>query len=199
MLVAGRDLLRELERSHRKLRKNKYVFIGDTQRCGLGIFAAVAFEAGQAIVVDDDGDYYRDAITEAEAIALGLDLATHCFQVDHDLFLLPHGSVDDLINHSCAPTAGIRLTDKGYELVALRHVARGEEITYDYSTYIASGEQLECRCGARTCRGVIGRFRDLPADLRRHYLAHGVVGAFAAAELGHGLDRRNRARRGAAA
>ena len=80
--------------------------------------AALAFSLpgsslqGQAIVADEDDDYYDTSYSYAQIAALGLDLARHCFQIDHDRYLLPHGSIDDLINHSCEPTAGIT-ADRG--------------------------------------------------------------------------------------
>lgn len=173
----------DIEYAHRKLIKTRNVYVAETALCGVGIFAAAPFRDGQAIVVDEDGDYYEGAITEAQVRLLGLDLGIHCFQIDHDRYLLPHGSIDDLINHACEPTAGIRLTERGYRLLALRDVAPGEQLTYDYSTYISNPrDRMRCRCGAPTCRGVIGPFRELPRELRAYYVARGVVGAFAAAE-----------------
>jgi SET domain len=171
----------DLDYIHRKLSKSRYVYIAETERCGLGIFAAKDFPNGEAIIRDDDGDYFDGAITAAQVEALGLDLATHCFQIDHDRFLLPHGSIDDLINHSCDPAAGIRLTAKGYELIALRNIEKSDELTYDYSTYISSRERLRCRCGSPRCRKDTGPFRELASELRAYYLERGVVGAFAAA------------------
>jgi hypothetical protein len=174
----------DLDHVHRKLSKTRFVYIAETERCGFGIFAAKPFPSGQPILVDEDGDYYRTSYSYAQVMAFGLDLVQHCFQIDHDRYLLPHGSIDDLINHSCSPTAGIRLTGKGYELLALRDVQVGEELTYDYSTYIANPrERLSCCCGSASCRSEVGPFRDLPAYRRAYYLARGVVGAFAAQGL----------------
>ena len=176
-----RALLLDLDYVYRKLSKSKHLYIAETKLCGLGIFAAKDFPAEEVVIRDDDGDYFDGAITAAQVDALGLDLATHCFQIDHDRFLLPHGSIDDLINHSCDPTAGIRLTATGYELIALRNIGKGDELTYDYSTYISSRERLRCRCGSPRCREDVGPFRELASELRAYYLERGVVGAFAAA------------------
>jgi hypothetical protein len=172
-----------LDYIRRKLTKCRFIYLAECGDYGIGIFAAKSFEQGEPIVVDEDGDYYKDSITEAEAHALGLDLSEHCFQIEHDRYLLPHGSMDDLINHSCHPTAGIVLTAQGYRLVALRSIAPGEQITYDYSTYISNPrERLVCSCGSAQCRGIIGPFADLPIHLQAYYISRGVVGGFAAAE-----------------
>jgi hypothetical protein len=180
----------DLDYLHRKITKTQYIYIGDAGRCGLGIFAAKNFPQGQTIITDDDGDYYSATYTYAQIVSMGLDLVKHGFQIDHDRYLLPHGSIDDLINHSCEPTAGITLTERGYRLVALREIAVGEQVTYDYSTYIANPqERLRCCCGSKRCRGEVGPFRDLPLWWRAYYLERDVVGAFAAADgSGHEAD-----------
>jgi hypothetical protein len=37
---------------------------------------------------------------------------------------------------------------------------------------------MRCLCGADNCRGIIGNFETLPDDLRKKYLALGIVGSF---------------------
>ncbi len=183
-MTSGRSsLLVDLHYIRRNISKSKFIYIADTGRHGLGIFAARSFLDGEKIVSDQEGEYFDGALSLDQVRSLGLDLCTHCFQVDHDRFLLPSGSVDDLINHSCEPNAGIRLTELGYDLIALRDIDIGEELTYDYSTYIASPERLICSCGAAGCRGEVGRFSELAPSLRARYIARGVVGAFAAASV----------------
>lgn len=162
-----------------KLAKCRYIYIGETEDRGLGIFAAKSFARGEFIVIDEDGDYYDDVMTEAEALRRGHDLANDCFQVGIDRYLLPNGNIDDFVNHSCRPNTGLRLTGRGYRMMALAPIETGDELTYDYSTYIANPrETLRCACGAPACRGLVGRFADLPDEVRRRYLRRGVVGAF---------------------
>lgn len=74
------------------------------------------------------------------------------------------------LNHACDPNARI----SGRELLAMRPIARGEEVTFDYETTewdMASPFRCGCtRCGGRTIRG----FRWLPAaerERRRPWLA----------------------------
>lgn len=179
------DLRTALDYIHRNLTKSKYIFIRETERYGIGIFAAKSFVLGEVILCEDDGDYYSCAVREADVLRWGLDLSRHAFQVDHDLYLLPRGSIDDLINHCCEPSAGIRLTPSGYLLIALRNIAIGEELTYDYSTYISNPrERLVCACGSASCRRDIGPFRDLPLKTKLFYVGHDVVGAFAVEDAG---------------
>jgi hypothetical protein len=168
----------------RKLTKCLNVYIGTTEACGYGLFAARPFAQGSTVIVDEDGDYYEGAMTLVEALRRGHDLTHDLFQIGPDSFLLPNGNIDDFVNHSCRPTTGLRLTPMGYRMVALVDIAPGDELTYDYSTYIGdTPERLACACGTTACRGTVGPFRELPPALRRYYLAHDVVGAFAAAGL----------------
>lgn len=165
----------------RKLTKCLNVFVGRTEACGFGLFAATPFARGSTVIVDEDGDYYEGVMTLVEALNRGYDLANDLFQIGPDAFLLPNGNLDDLVNHSCRPTTGLRLTPLGYRMVALVDIQPGDQLTYDYSTYIGdTPERLVCACGAAECRGVIGPFSALPPALRHYYLAHDVVGAFAA-------------------
>ena len=130
-------------------------------------------------MADDDGDYYDHVMSYEELLRLGCDL-DRTIQVGPDAFKLPTGSLDDFTNHSCDPNTGVRLTERGTVVVALRNIVAHEELTYDYSTYLNNPyESMVCRCGAPNCRGVIGSFATLPAELRQHYEALGIVGEFA--------------------
>jgi len=66
------------------------------------------------------------------------------------------------INHSCAPNCETEETEEGRVFVeALRDIARGEELNYDYCLVIDEKitkklkRQYECRCGAKECRGTM--------------------------------------------
>jgi uncharacterized protein len=95
------------------------------------------------------------------------------------------------VNHSCTPDVGIR---DDVMLTALRPIAVGEQICFDYSTTMweveacsAIGDTpwaMPCLCGAVVCRGTACEFPALPAALREHYLALGIVQRFIVERLG---------------
>lgn len=86
---------------------------------------------------------------------------------------LPPGA---FCNHSCNPNCGIK---NSVRLVALKPIARGEEILMDYSACMSGDpETMECCCGSERCRGVIGNFEDLPEQIRDEYLSRGMVSDF---------------------
>jgi SET domain-containing protein len=64
--------------------------------------------------------------------------------------------VDELFlytNHSCDPSAGL---GEDFRLRAIRDIAPGEEITWDYETWMWHEVwTIKCRCGSPKCRGRI--------------------------------------------
>ncbi len=123
---------------------------------GRGVFALEPIQHGQHIIALE-GRLLPTADLTDDLLAL---------QVDHDLWLCSDGSsLDDMINHSCDPNAGF--LDGQPVLHALRDIAAGEEICWDYSTSISEpGWTLDCCCGSPRCRGVVRGWRDLTANER---------------------------------
>ncbi len=75
-------------------------------------------------------------------------------QVEEELFIVAlHEGPADYVNHSCEPNSGLR---GQIELVAMRAIAVGEEITFDYAMSDGSAyDEFTCECGALNCRGVV--------------------------------------------
>jgi len=67
------------------------------------------------------------------------------------------------VNHSCAPNCET-IDDDGHIFVnAIRDIAAGEELLYEYNLYDSDEDSQDCYCGAKKCRGTM--FSDL--ELRR--------------------------------
>ena len=89
------------------------------------------------------------------------------------------GRIDDLVNHSCAPNAGLRFGARGVFLVAIRDIAAGEEIAWDYSTTLQDSPwRMICQCRAPECRRVIGNFDALPADRQSWFRVQDLVAPY---------------------
>ncbi|MCG8493655.1 MAG: SET domain-containing protein-lysine N-methyltransferase [Sneathiellales bacterium] len=56
------------------------------------------------------------------------------------------------LNHSCDPNVGIQ---GQVSFVAMRQIAPGEELSFDYATGDHDDWEMTCQCGARECRGII--------------------------------------------
>ncbi len=71
------------------------------------------------------------------------------------------GNAARWINHSCAPNCEADETEGRVFIKALRKIAPGEELFYDYGLTIDERytpklkKQYECRCGAKRCRGTM--------------------------------------------
>ena len=57
------------------------------------------------------------------------------------------------INHSCDANCETEELDGHVWIVALRDIAAGEELSYDYCLYDGDEEDAPCNCGAKRCRG----------------------------------------------
>ena len=68
------------------------------------------------------------------------------------------------INHSCDPNCETEDDNDHIYVVAIRDIAAGEELTYEYNLYDSEDEEGDCHCGAPQCRGTM--FSDLELTRR---------------------------------
>lgn len=130
---------------------------------GRGVFATQAIEAGSTVI-----EYKGQIITWEEA----LDRHPHDpEQPNHTFYFhLDDGHVIDgkhegntarWINHSCAPNLEAEQDGNRVFLKALRDIAPGEELFFDYGLVIdarltaALKREYACWCGAKACRGTM--------------------------------------------
>jgi SET domain-containing protein len=137
---------------------------------GRGVFAGRSIRAGERIV-----EYLGERIDQDEAAARYDD---ESMELHHTfLFGLNDGTLIDggadgnearFINHSCDPNCEAResLGKDGLlhvHIYALRGIAKGEELVYDYALTREGDPQphweelYRCRCGSAHCRGTLLR------------------------------------------
>ncbi len=112
------------------------------------------------------------AVTYEQVLALTEAEKSHTIQVDEGIYLAPLGMEEpaDFINHSCNPNAGIR---GQISLVAMRAIAAGEEITFDYAMADSSPyDEFACACGAANCRGTVRGSDWQLKSLWQHYVGY---------------------------
>ena len=150
---------------------------------GKGVFAIQDIKQGQNITfldgelcslreiikrVKEGNEHISDPLAVAEEEYIDLDEVSRTF------------------NHSCNPNAFIRGKN---ELVALKYIKKGQEITYDYSTTMNEDEDkikqlgwslwtCACHCGSSNCRGTIDQFQTLPEEIQHYYLQNKFVPDF---------------------
>lgn len=56
------------------------------------------------------------------------------------------------INHSCEPNCEADEREGRVWIIALRDIAPGEELTYDYNLYDGDEDEARCNCGSAACR-----------------------------------------------
>lgn len=130
---------------------------------GRGVFAIQPIEAGSTVI-----EYKGEIITWEEA----LDRHPHDpEQPNHTFYFhLDDGHVIDgkyqgnsarWINHSCAPNIEAEQDGNRVFLKALRDIAPGEELFFDYGLVIDARltpslkREYACWCGAKQCRGTM--------------------------------------------
>ncbi len=81
---------------------------------------------------------------------------TYLFGMDDGKTVIDGFGMAAFVNHSCRPNCETDQIDDRIWIIALRDIAPGEELTYDYNIYDAEpGEKCPCYCGAADCRGTM--------------------------------------------
>ena len=130
---------------------------------GKGVFALVPLAAGEVVI-----EYTGEVITWREALRRHPhDPAdpdhTFYFHIDekHVIDAKVGGNSARWINHACDPNCEADEQDGRIFITALRDIAPGEELSYNYGLVIDQRytkklkKQFECRCGSAHCRGTM--------------------------------------------
>jgi len=129
---------------------------------GYGLFARDFIPQGWRII-----EYLGERITKAEAerreekrlarLEAGGDGCVYVFELNQRYDI--DGSVDwnlaRRINHSCAPNCEAQNIRGHIWIVALRDLAPGEELNFDYGFSYSEWRLHPCGCGAAQCVGYI--------------------------------------------
>ncbi len=149
--------------------------VGKSRISGNGVFAtrriakgtSICFLTGELCTLDEMLVRVKEG-KEEPSDPLGVDDEKY---IDLD-------EVPRTFNHSCSPNAFIRGVN---ELVAMRDIEIGEEITYDYSTTMDDNAEkitkfgfvvwtCKCNCKSKNCRKIIDQFKTLPKKTRDFYI-----------------------------
>ena len=131
-----------------------FIRVGLSRIAGTGVFAIRRIPRGTRII-----EYTGKRIPIGESTSrytIALDETT---AIDGD----QGGNDARFVNHGCEPNCEAYVFDGRAYLYAMRDVAHGEELTFDYKLGPAPGadttdvdlEDFRCRCGAVTCRGTL--------------------------------------------
>jgi len=150
-----------------KLESAPDVVIKETER-GKGLFAPAAIAAG-TVIFSVDVNRNRLAFDETKELD---DRESYALQIGLSEYVLLKPPLV-YANHSCQPNCGF---NAAYAFFALRDIAAGEELVWDYSTSMFEHNwNMKCQCGSALCRKIVRDFNLLPSKLQQEYLRLGIV------------------------
>jgi SET domain-containing protein len=146
---------------------------------GLGTFAEEPCASGSCLFSFSGEVVSRQEINRR--IKTGIERPDDPLQIAEDQFLdLDVPSL--LFNHSCDPNAAfVRERD----LIAIRHIQKGEEITFDYATCVGKDViwSMPCNCKSRQCRNIIGNVTSIPKKQMAMYISRGLLPNFIVSQI----------------
>lgn len=117
---------------------------------GTGVYARIAIPEEVRII-----EYVGERLDKEESGRRRQADNFFIFTVTDDIDI--DGAVDwnpaRFINHSCAPNCEARMEDEQIWIYALRDIAAGEELSFNYGYDLQDYEEHPCRCGASACVG----------------------------------------------
>jgi D-alanine-D-alanine ligase len=141
----------------RHRRKQKKFVVRGNSIAGYGIYAKQELKKGEIVF---SGEERSQRLVTRRFVEKNWNedekeiFRRYAYPVSNEVFLLwdddPSGWAPQ--NHSCKPNT----VCNGLNVVALRNIKKGEELTLDYAVFLDEHmESFVCRCGADTCRGLI--------------------------------------------
>ncbi len=119
---------------------------------GTGAFAKRQIPKGTRVI-----EYIGETIDKAESLCQCQANNEYIFSLNENQDI--NGNVPwnpaRLINHSCRPNSEALLEANHIWIVAVRDIAAGEEVTFNYGYDLQEYQDYPCRCGAPDCVGYI--------------------------------------------
>lgn len=118
-------------------------------------------------------EYGGPRLSKKEADTLYADrIVTYLFGIGRRNTVIDGFGTAMFINHCCEPNCESEERDGRIFILALRDIAAGEELTYEYNLYDSDDQSQDCFCGRPACRGTMFA----PAEVeRRRRLAAGAA------------------------
>ena len=143
--------------------------VKDSSIQGRGLFAIDAIRKGEIVCIKGGHIFDRDTLRQVSQ-----SLGSAEIQIGEDLFIGPldsHEREGSMIfsNHSCEPNIGVQ---GQIVFVAMRDIEAGEELTHDWATTDDDTYEMECKCGAASCRKVITGKDWQRKDLQKRYAGY---------------------------
>jgi hypothetical protein len=116
-----------------------------------GCYTTTAVRKGSKVA-----EYTGHLLTKEEADTSYEDSPiTYLFGLGDGTMVIDGHCAAMFINHSCDPNCETSEEDGRVWVTAIRNLAAGDEITYDYCLYDGGDDDAICNCGAEKCRGTM--------------------------------------------
>jgi len=113
-----------------------------------GCYTTTPIRKGARVV-----EYTGPRLRKSEADRLYEDSPiTYLFGIGSRSIVIDGHGAAMFLNHSCNPNCETDETDGRVWIMAIRDIAPGEELTYDYCLYDGDEDEAHCNCGAQNCR-----------------------------------------------
>jgi uncharacterized protein len=149
---------------------NKKLEVRESETHNKGVFAKEPVKKGERIAI------FGGSIMRIDDIhTLPPNVQDYAMQIEERMVIANRSHIPedtDYFNHSCNPNCGF--SGQTF-LVAMRDIAAGEEITFDYAMTISESIgsdivfELDCKCGSPNCRKKITENDWKLPELRARY------------------------------
>ena len=117
-----------------------------------GCYTLDPVRAGQ-VIAEYDGPRIPKTVADER---YGGRPVTYLFGFGEKDMVIDGFSTAMFMNHSCAPNCETEEIDERIFIIALRAIAPGEELVYNYHLYDSDLEdEAPCHCGVKACRGTM--------------------------------------------
>ncbi|GAB5029840.1 nuclear protein set [Nannochloropsis oceanica] len=134
-----------------------------------GLFLTAAMRKGEVVLV-----FAGKVVGMEGLLAAGRRNMELSLQINDTLWQIPSTrgpETSDFVNHSCDANSGM---EDSTTVVAIRDMRAGEEVTIDYATVnsginTSEGDNFQCRCQAKGCRGTVTSRDWMLPDVQEKY------------------------------
>lgn len=116
-----------------------------------GCYAIRPFKKG-ALVCEYEGPRFTKEVADERYKDRSI---TYLFSCGDNGMVIDGFGTAMFINHSCDPNCETKDIDGRIYVVAIRNIAAGEELTYEYNLFDSDDTEADCYCGSSRCRGTM--------------------------------------------
>ena len=128
-----------------------------------GCYTMRAIQLG-SIVCEYDGPRFTKTVADKRYEGRSI---TYLFSFGEEGIVIDGFGIAMFLNHSCDPNCETEEDDGRIFIKAIRNIAAGEELTYEYHLHDSDDDDCDCHCGAAQCRGTMFSDEEVARRARR--------------------------------